>query len=58
MLHWYQWFTPILLVTVEAEIRRIVVPCQPKQIVLKTPSPNNWRRMDWRCDSSIRMPVF
>jgi hypothetical protein len=32
--HW--WLTPIILVTWEAEIRRIAVQSQPRQIVLET----------------------
>jgi hypothetical protein len=31
-----QWLTPIILVTQEAEIRRIVVQSQPRQIVCET----------------------
>jgi hypothetical protein len=31
-----RWLTPIILATQEAEIRRIVVPSQPRQIVCKT----------------------
>jgi hypothetical protein len=33
-----QWFMPIILATWEAEIRRMVVPGQPRQIVCETPS--------------------
>jgi hypothetical protein len=32
----HQWLTPIILVTQEAEIRRIVVQSQPRQIVCET----------------------
>jgi hypothetical protein len=32
----HQWFTPVILATQEAEIRRIMVPSQPRQIVHKT----------------------
>jgi hypothetical protein len=32
----HQWFTPIILATQEAEIRRIMVRSQPGQIILKT----------------------
>jgi hypothetical protein len=31
------WLTPVIPATWEAEIRRITVQGQPKQIVLKTP---------------------
>jgi hypothetical protein len=31
-----QWLTPVILATQEAEIRRIVVPSQPGQIVHQT----------------------
>jgi hypothetical protein len=30
------WLTPVILVTQEAEIRRITVPSQPRQIVCET----------------------
>jgi hypothetical protein len=32
--HW--WLTPVILVTQEAEIRRIVVQSQPREIVRET----------------------
>jgi hypothetical protein len=31
-----QWFMPVILATQEAEIRRIMVGGQPRQIVLQT----------------------
>jgi hypothetical protein len=34
-----RWLTPIILATWEAEIRRIKVGGQPKQMVLQTLSP-------------------
>jgi hypothetical protein len=37
--HWR--LTPVTLATQEAEVRRIVVQCQPKQIVPKTLSQKN-----------------
>jgi hypothetical protein len=47
------WLTPVILGTWEAEIRRIMVPGQPGQIVHETLSPkNNQIKMDWRCGSS------
>jgi hypothetical protein len=54
----HQRLTSVTLVTWEAEIRRITVPGQPGQIVLETPSPNNQRKMDWRCGSSKRTPAL
>jgi hypothetical protein len=33
---WRLWFTPILLITEETEIRRIVIRSQPRQIIHKT----------------------
>jgi hypothetical protein len=33
---WHWWLTPVILATQEAEIRRIVVPSQPGQIVCET----------------------
>jgi hypothetical protein len=35
----HQWLTPVILATWEAEIRRILVWDQPRQIVHETPSP-------------------
>jgi hypothetical protein len=35
-----QWLTPVILATQEAEIRRIVVQSQPRQIVHETLSGN------------------
>jgi hypothetical protein len=37
----YPWLTPIILATQEAEIRRITVPNQPRQIVRETLSRKN-----------------
>jgi ABC-type antimicrobial peptide transport system ATPase subunit len=36
-----QWFTPVILATQEAAIRRITVQSQPGQIVQETLSPKN-----------------
>jgi hypothetical protein len=33
----HQWLTPVILATQEAEIRRIAVQSQSRQIVLKDP---------------------
>jgi hypothetical protein len=35
------WLTPVILATQEAEIRRIVVRSQPREIVLETLSQKN-----------------
>jgi hypothetical protein len=32
----HQWFIPIILATQEAEIRRIAIQSQPRQVVHKT----------------------
>jgi hypothetical protein len=37
----YQWLTPVILATQEAEIRRIMVGSQPWQIVLRDPISKN-----------------
>jgi hypothetical protein len=37
--HW--WLTPVILTTQEAEIRRIAVQNQPRQIVLQNPISKN-----------------
>jgi hypothetical protein len=34
-----QWLMPVILTAWKAEIRRISVTCQPREIVHKTPSP-------------------
>jgi hypothetical protein len=34
-----QWLMPVILVTWEVDIRRIMVQGQPRQIVLEIPSP-------------------
>jgi hypothetical protein len=52
----YQWLTPVILATQEAEIRRIVVRSQPRQIVLKTLSLKNPSE-GWWTGSSGRAPV-
>jgi hypothetical protein len=35
----HRWLTPIILVTWEADIRRIKIGSQPEQAIQRTPSP-------------------
>jgi hypothetical protein len=50
---------PIILITWEAEIRRIVVPGQPQENSSQDPiSKSNQRKMDWKCVSSCRAPAL
>jgi hypothetical protein len=50
-----QWLIPVILATQEAEIRRIAVGSQPKQIVLKTLSQKKKsQKMDWWSGSRSR----
>jgi hypothetical protein len=58
-----QWFTPIVLATQEAEIRRIVVGSQPGQIVWKTlswkkPIPKKGWWSGSRCRPWVQSPVL
>jgi hypothetical protein len=39
-----QWFTPVILATQEAEIRRIIVQSQPRQIVQESLSQKDPKR--------------
>jgi hypothetical protein len=44
----HQWLTPIILATQEAEIRRIEVQSQPRQIVSRDPiSKKLFTKMGW-----------
>jgi hypothetical protein len=47
---WHWWLTPIILATQEAEIRRITVQSQPRQIIPETLS----QKRDWWSGSSGR----
>jgi hypothetical protein len=47
---------PVILVTWEAEIRRIAVGDNPGQILCEILSPGNYSKMDWTCGSSGRAP--
>jgi hypothetical protein len=54
-----QWL--YTLATWKAEIRKIEVQGQPRQIVHETPPPhlqNNHSKMDWRYTSSSKAPAF
>jgi hypothetical protein len=54
--HW--WLTPVILATWEAEIRRIAVRSQCRQIVLKTLSPKYpTQKKSWWSGSSGRVPA-
>jgi hypothetical protein len=50
-----QWFTPVILATQEAEIRRIIFQSQPGQVVHKTLSQKKpISRKDWWYDSRYK----
>jgi hypothetical protein len=50
-----QWLMPIILATQEAEIRRITVPIQPRQIVLQDSiSKKSSTKKDWWSGSKHR----
>jgi hypothetical protein len=43
-----QWLMPVISVIQQAEIRKILVQCQPKEIVYETLSQkNSITKMDW-----------
>jgi hypothetical protein len=53
----HQWLRPVVLATCKNEIGNFMVQDQPRQTVLKTPSPRIRPKMDWMCGSSGRMPA-
>jgi hypothetical protein len=54
------WLTLVILVTWEAEIRRIAVWGQPGggEQFLRPHLQNNQSKMDWRCNSRCRSPAL
>jgi hypothetical protein len=53
------WGISVMPATWEAEIRRIMVQGQTRQIVCYMPFPkNNQNKMDWRCGSSNKRACF
>jgi hypothetical protein len=53
------WLLPAILATWDAEIGRTMVQAQPRaNSSYETPSPNNQRKMDWRCGSQGRAPAL
>jgi hypothetical protein len=52
------WLTLAILATWEAEIGRITVRGQPRQIVQEAHLQNNQSKMDWRRGSSSRAPAL
>jgi hypothetical protein len=54
-----QWLTPKILAIGEAEIGRILVQDQSRQILHEIPSPKcNQIEMDWRCGASGSAPAL
>jgi hypothetical protein len=52
------WLTPVIL-AMEIEIRTIEVKCQLGQIkFVRTYLLNNRSKMDWKCGSSSRVPIY